>query len=250
MTPTPEKALKAVVEPKYISPSAISTAIPSIIALNGTSRVLFTSRQCLDHGIPPSRAKAQMDRETAVVQPMPQSRARTINGRRRRNAPVELPMADFMMLGTGCPDWRAMSSFVFGRTNTRGMRNKRPASVFMMMVPTMAFGTCRDGCWTSSHILNTCKLVIPKKTAVPHKKSEWGERKISTDEMTIPVDEVAYAACNSPTQKDQPTGQPDWGSKLVKTYSPLCLPFLAITNVQMTMAKTPAKVQKIAKVCH
>lgn len=32
-------------------------------------------------------------------------------------------------------------------------------------------------------------------------------------EMIIPVDEVAYPACNRPTQKDQPAGQPELVSK-------------------------------------
>lgn len=69
-----------------------------------------------------------------------------------------------------------------------------------------------------------------------------------TDEMTIPVDEVAYAACKSPTQKDQPTGQPDCGSNAVNTYSPPCLPSLAIANTQTMTTKIPTKVQKIANV--
>jgi hypothetical protein len=40
-------------------------------------------------------------------------------------------------------------------------------------------------------------------------------------EMTIPVEDVAYAACKRPTQNDQPGVHPDRGSKEVKTYSAL-----------------------------
>lgn len=36
-----------------------------------------------------------------------------------------------------------------------------------------------------------------------------GEGPGLTHEITIPVEEVVYAACRRPTQKDQPTGQPD-----------------------------------------
>jgi hypothetical protein len=40
--------------------------------------------------------------------------------------------------------------------------------------------------------------------ALKKKWNRWG-----THEITIPVEEVVYAACRRPTQKDQPTGQPD-----------------------------------------
>lgn len=65
----------------------------------------------------------------------------------------------------------------------------------------------------------------------------------------MPVEEVAYAACNSPTQNAQPAGQFDKGSKSPKTYSAVCLPFLAKASVQVTMTASPANVQNIAKVC-
>lgn len=70
-----------------------------------------------------------------------------------------------------------------------------------------------------------------------------------TYEIIIPVEDVAYAAWRSPTQKAHPGGQPELGSKSVKTYAADCLPFLAMARTQTTMAMTPAKVQKIAKVC-
>jgi hypothetical protein len=72
--------------------------------------------------------------------------------------------------------------------------------------------------------------------------------KRETHEITIPVEEVAYAAWSKPTQKAQPSGQPDCGSKCPKTYAPLFLPSFAMTKIQITIAKRPTSVQKIAKV--
>ena len=67
--------------------------------------------------------------------------------------------------------------------------------------------------------------------------------------MIMPVEDVAYAACKRPTQKAHPGVQPDNGSKSVKTNLADRLPSLAKARTQTTMAMTPAKVQKIAKVC-
>lgn len=60
--------------------------------------------------------------------------------------------------------------------------------------------------------------------------------------------DVAYAAWRRPIKKDQPEGQPDEAVKLPKAYEALCLPFFATARTVMSIAKTPAKVQKIAKV--
>lgn len=66
--------------------------------------------------------------------------------------------------------------------------------------------------------------------------------------MIIPVDDVAYAACRSPTQKDHPAGHPEDGSKEVNTNSAEFRPPFASTRVTTTMVMTPPNVQKIAKV--
>lgn len=108
--------------------------------------------------MPPSLANAQTDRDTAVVHPIPHSKASTASGIRSMNEPAEFPTADLMMLGTGWPDCSAMRAVVSGSTKTNGIRNRRPAIVLMMIVPTMAFGTCRDGSCTSSHILRKVSM--------------------------------------------------------------------------------------------
>lgn len=69
-----------------------------------------------------------------------------------------------------------------------------------------------------------------------------------THEIIIPVEEVAYAACNRPTMKDQPSGHPELFSKWVNTHSALWRPSAAMARTQTMMAMTAAKVQKIAAV--
>lgn len=69
-----------------------------------------------------------------------------------------------------------------------------------------------------------------------------------TCEITIPVEEVAYAACSRPTQNAQPEGQPDLGSKCPKIYPAELRPLRAMAKTQTTIATRPANVQKIAKV--
>lgn len=64
----------------------------------------------------------------------------------------------------------------------------------------------------------------------------------------MPVAEVAYAACNRPIQKDQPAGQPDWGSKSAKTHLPECRPCLATTRTEMIRAIRPMRVKKMAEI--
>ncbi|KAG7133070.1 hypothetical protein HYQ46_009362 [Verticillium longisporum] len=103
----------------------------------------------------PSRAKAQVQREAAVVQPMPQRRARTSRGTQRPIAAPGEPTADLMMAGTGC--WARTSSLMSGMTKTRGMRKRRPAKVLMKMVATMALGTWVEGSRTSSHM----EMIMP-----------------------------------------------------------------------------------------
>jgi hypothetical protein len=64
----------------------------------------------------------------------------------------------------------------------------------------------------------------------------------------MPVDEVAYAAWRSPTQKAQPSVQPELFSKWVNTQLASRLPSLAMTRTVIIIAITPAKVQKMAAV--
>lgn len=66
--------------------------------------------------------------------------------------------------------------------------------------------------------------------------------------MTIPVEDVAYAACSRPTQNAHPEGQPDLGSKWPKMYPGELRPLWAMAKMQTTMATRPANVQKTAKV--
>ncbi len=66
--------------------------------------------------------------------------------------------------------------------------------------------------------------------------------------MIIPVDEVAYAACNSPTMNDQPSGQPELASKWPNTQAASRRPSLATARMVMASAIMPANVQNIANV--
>lgn len=66
--------------------------------------------------------------------------------------------------------------------------------------------------------------------------------------MIIPVEEVAYAAWRRPTQNAQPAGHPEAGSKSVNTNLAERRPSFAMAKTEMTMAITPAKVQKMANV--
>lgn len=191
----------------------------SIMALSGRSSLVFTTRHHLAPGMAPSRANAQVQREAAVVQPMPHMMASTISGIRSAMAPSADPTASLIMVGTGCPLFSAFSISISGSTKTSGMRKTSPAKRLRITVPTMALGTCVAGLCTSSHM-----------------------------EIIMPVDEVAYPPCSSPTQNDHPSGQPDWVSKCPKTYSPEWRPPLASTRTATMMAMTPAKVQKMAAV--
>lgn len=151
MTPTPEKALKATGEPNQMRPRAIWMAIDSIMALRGRSSVGWTLLHHLEPGMAPSRAKAQVQRDAAVVQATPQRMASTMSGSRRAMAAPEEPTALLMMVGVG---WASStSSEMSGSTNMRGIRNSRPPMVLMTMVMTMALGTWVDGCSTSSVML-------------------------------------------------------------------------------------------------
>jgi hypothetical protein len=77
---------------------------------------------------------------------MTHRKARTIRGSRSKNVPTSFPIAYLMMVGIGCPDARAASIVVSGSTKTSGTRKRKPARVFRITVPTIAFGTCVDGC--------------------------------------------------------------------------------------------------------
>src|ERR1700712_1125359 len=104
-----------------------------------------------------------------------------------------------MMVGSGWPDASPARRVRSGRTKTRGMRKRRPATKLITIVATMALGTWVLGSWTSSHML------ITVSKSFQFRGFGWE----STYEMIIPVDEVAYAACRSPTQKAHPDGQPE-----------------------------------------
>ncbi|KAJ5860460.1 uncharacterized protein N7529_007770 [Penicillium soppii] len=84
MTPTPEKALKAALEPKYMHPRIIWVTIPKAIALRGTPKRWSTFFHHPDPGMALSRAKAQVHLEVAVTQQMPQVKPRTNGGIRRQ----------------------------------------------------------------------------------------------------------------------------------------------------------------------
>lgn len=70
-----------------------------------------------------------------------------------------------------------------------------------------------------------------------------------TYEIIMPVEDVAYAACKRPTQKDQPSGQPVLFSKCVNTQSALLRPSCATMSAVRTTADMPAKVQMNAAAC-
>lgn len=147
------KALNAAVEPKYITPRMICTAMLSIMAFSGICRRLLIFLHHCDPGMAPSRAKAHVQRDAAVVHPMPQIMARTMMGIKSANVPPELPTADFTIIGTGWSEDWLMRDARSGRMTTSGMRKMSPARVLSTIVPTMAFGTWVRGLWTSSHIL-------------------------------------------------------------------------------------------------
>jgi hypothetical protein len=136
------------------------TAMLSNIALIGTSSLVLTCFHHLEPGMAPSRAKAHVQRDAAVVQPIPQKSAKTRSGKSKPIAPPEEPTALLIITGTGWPEARSASIVWSGRTKTSGMRKKRPAMVLSTMVPTIALGTCLAGSWTSSHILQCVSIVI------------------------------------------------------------------------------------------
>jgi hypothetical protein len=67
MTLTETKELKADDEPKLIKPSSSCTTAASIAALSGVSVLGLTFANHRERGMPSSRAKAHVVRETAVV---------------------------------------------------------------------------------------------------------------------------------------------------------------------------------------
>ncbi len=138
-------------------PSAIWMAMESIMALTGRSSVGWTCFHHLEPGMAPSRAKAQVQREAAVVQATPQRMASTMSGVSSAIAAPEEPTADLMMVGTGWPEGRATSMARSGRTNMRGTKNNKPPIALMMMVMTMALGTWVAGRSTSSHM----EMIMP-----------------------------------------------------------------------------------------
>lgn len=89
----------------------------------------------------PSRENAQVHRDAAVVQPIPQKMARTIRGNKRPKAPPLLPTAETMIVGVGWADTRATSSARSGRTNNRGIKKSTPQIKLRTIVPTIALGT-------------------------------------------------------------------------------------------------------------
>lgn len=188
-------------------------------------------------GIAPSRENAHVQRDAAVVQPIPQKIAKTMSGMRSANAPPGLPTALRMMTGTGCPDCNATSDGTDGRTKINGIMKSRPQKRLRRIVRTIAFGTCVAGECVSSHMLEALSVL---GTLVALRSMTY--------DMIIPVEDVAYAACSKPTQKLHPSGQPEDGSKLVKTYSASCRPFFATTRTVTMIAITPTKVQPIANV--
>lgn len=117
------------------------------------SRVLLTVLHHFDPGMPPSRAKAQVQREVAVTQPTPQMMPSTSRGINKQNVPAELPMAALKMAGVGWPEARLTRYVRSGSTKQTGIKKRRPAIKLIMMVPTMAFGTMMAGSWTSSQRL-------------------------------------------------------------------------------------------------
>lgn len=117
----------------------IWTIMLSIMAFRGTSNLWLTLLHSVDPGMAPSREKAQIQREEAVVQPIPHMMARTRRGMVRAKAPPAFPNAAFTITGTG---WAERMRFCMsGRTKRRGIRNNRPANVLMKIVMTIAFGT-------------------------------------------------------------------------------------------------------------
>ena len=133
----------------------IWTTILSIMALRGMSRLRLTFIHHLEPGIAPSRAKAHVQREVAVVQPIPHIMAKTIRGTSRPKAPPGEPIASLRIGGTGCPEARLTRVGISGKTKTIGIRKSKPANVLRITVPTIALGTWMEGCWTSSHMLIT-----------------------------------------------------------------------------------------------
>jgi hypothetical protein len=101
--------------------------------------------------MPPSREKAQVTLEAAVVQQMPHRIAKTMRGMRSAKEPAAFSTALLTMTGTGCSELMRVSRS--GRTNAKAINVMRPAIVFKTTVPTMAFGTCTLGFGTSSHML-------------------------------------------------------------------------------------------------
>lgn len=159
-----------------MAPTPIWITMLSIIALNGTWRILLTFLHQWKPGMAPSRENAHVQRDAAVVQPIPHITASTISGMHSPKAAPEPPTADLMITGTG---WAVlMRTFRSGSRNANVMSSARPAAVFSAMVPTMAFGTCVFGFLTSSHML----ILLGRANVV----AGW-----ATYEMIIPVDEVA-----------------------------------------------------------
>lgn len=200
--PTPEKALNAALEPKYIRPSRISMVMSRSMAFRGMSRRRWMTLHHLDPGMAPSRANAQVQRLVVVTHPMPQMRPRTINGRRQQKAPMEFPVADITIGGTGWPE--AMSLLSSGRTKQRGISRARPAKRLIATVRTMALGTWMAGSRTSSHILPGVNVGLAHCGGHERDKGTEGD----PYEMIMPVADVAQDPCRRPTQNDHPAGHP------------------------------------------
>lgn len=94
-----------------------------------------------------------MQRDAAVVHPIPQKMARTSSGIKSPNAAPGLPTAERMMTGVGCPDASAARSARLGMTKVRATKKIKPQIQLRMMVKTIALGTWMLGCLTSSHML-------------------------------------------------------------------------------------------------
>lgn len=147
----------------------------SIIALRGISSFLLTTIHHLDPGIAPSRAKAQTQRDAAVVHPIPHIVPRIIRGIRRAKAIPGDPTALLIIGGSGWLD--VIKVEMSGKTKTMGMRKRRPTTKLKKTVATRAFGIWTEGCCTSSHILYSLVMWI-------------GQELESTYDMIIPVAEV------------------------------------------------------------
>lgn len=101
MTPTEANAVKALVDPRSMTPRTIWTMVTRVKAKTGRSEIERV--QTLANGSALSRLKGHVDWEAAVVMLTEQKRVTRRTATMRASAPAFEPMIKLTMNGRACP---------------------------------------------------------------------------------------------------------------------------------------------------